>query len=228
MNSIQYLGHSCFLLTLGGKHIVVDPFIRSNALTEGLVEVDEIKADFVLLSHGHSDHVEDAEELSLRNGAPIIANFEVAAWFEDKGCQTHGMNLGGHKDFGFGDVRLVSAVHSSTMPDGSDGGNPGGFLIKNGPDTIYISGDTALSKDMELIPAFYGKPTISIFPVGGFFTMDYKDALNAADLVQCGLVVGCHFNTFPPISIHKEEAVQYFSDHGKTLILPEINQIINL
>lgn len=174
MNSIQYLGHSCFLLTLGGKHIVVDPFIRSNALTEGLIEVDEIKADFVLLTHGHSDHVEDAEELSLRNGAPIIANFEVAAWFEDKGCQTHGMNLGGHKDFGFGDVRLVTAVHSSTMPDGSDGGNPGGFLIKNGPDTIYISGDTALTKEMELIPAFLVSQRFQYFRLEVFLRWTIK------------------------------------------------------
>lgn len=228
MNSIQYLGHACFLINLGGKRIVIDPFIRPNPLTKDLVNVDDLDVDFVLLTHGHGDHVADAEELSLRNGAPIIANFEVAAWFEEKGCTCHGMNHGGVFDFGFGSVRMVAAVHGSNMPDGSYGGNPAGFLITNGDHVLYFAGDTALTKDMELIPEYYGTPTLAVLPVGGYFTMDYKDALHAANMVKCNKVVGCHFNTFPPITIDASNAVKHYADHGKTLILPEINQIIEL
>jgi len=228
MSSIQFLGHSCFLVDLGGKRFIIDPFIRPNPQTKDLVNVDDIKVDFVLLTHGHGDHVADAEELSLRNGAPVIANFEVATWFEEKGCTVHGMNHGGKADFGFGEVRMVAAVHGSNMPDGSYGGNPAGFLITSGEIVLYFAGDTALTKDMELIPEYYGKPTIAILPVGGYFTMDHKDAFHAANMVQCDKVIGCHFNTFPPIRIDAQQAINYYSDNGKTLILPEINQIINL
>lgn len=228
MNSIQYLGHACFLFTLGGKKVICDPFIRGNELAKDIVDVDNLEVDFVLLTHGHEDHVADAEELSLRNGAPIIANFEVAAWFEEKGCTIKDLNPGGRHDFGFGEVRMVTAIHSSSMPDGSYGGNPNGYLIKNGPDVIYIAGDTALTKDMELIPEYYGKPTIAILPIGGYYTMDHEDAAHAADMVQCNKVIGSHFNTFPPITIDKEDAVAHFTKQGKNLTIPEINQIINL
>ena len=228
MNSIQYLGHSCFLISIGGSKVIIDPFIRANPLTKDLIDVDELSVDFILLTHGHGDHVADAEELSLRNGAPIIANFEVAAWFENKGCSTYGMNHGGVFDFGFGEVRMVAAVHGSNMPDGSYGGNPAGFLLTQGADVLYFAGDTALTKEMELIPEYFGTPGIAILPVGGFFTMDYKDSLHAAKMLKCDRIIGCHFNTFPPITIDKELALKHYSDQGKTLILPEINQIINL
>lgn len=227
INHLKFFGHSCFLIHLNGKNILIDPFIRPNPQAAGLVDVDELKVDFILLTHGHGDHVADAEELSIRNGAPIIANFEVASWFEEKGCTVFGMNHGGKKDLGFGEVRMVSAVHGSNLPDGSYGGNPAGFLIKAGESVLYFAGDTALTKDMELIPAYYHRPTLAILPVGGFFTMDFEDALIASELVGCNRVVGCHFNTFPPITIDTRKAVRLFSDNGKELILPEINQTIN-
>ncbi|HMY83713.1 MAG TPA: metal-dependent hydrolase [Saprospiraceae bacterium] len=228
MNYLKYLGHSCFQFSIGGKTIIIDPFIRENALADGKVDVGNLEADFILLTHGHGDHVADAEELSLRNGATIISNFEVANWFQDRGCTTFGMNTGGKNDFGFGEVRMVKAVHSSSLPDGSYGGNPTGFLIHADGVTLYFAGDTALTKDMELIPSFYHKPDLAILPVGGCFTMDYEDALIASKLLQCDRVIGCHFNTFPPISIDTVVAEELFAKNGKELILPEINQVINL
>lgn len=228
MNYLKYLGHSCFQFQIGGKVILIDPFIRGNALAEGKVDVDNLEADFILLTHGHGDHVADAEELSLRNGAPIISNFEVANWFQDRGCTTFGMNTGGRNNFGFGEVRMVTAIHTSSLPDGSYGGNPTGFLIHSDGLTLYFAGDTALTKDMELIPTYYHKPDVAILPVGGFFTMDHEDALVAAGLLQCDKIVGCHFNTFPPIAIDGHAARDLFTKNGKELILPEINQVINL
>jgi len=228
MNSLRYLGHSCFLLHLAGKNILVDPFIRPNPKASGIIDVEDLEADFILLTHGHNDHVADAHEISRKNGAPIISNYEVATWFEEKDCQAYGMNHGGRRDFGFGEVRMVNAIHSSNMPDGSYGGNPAGYLIHSGEHVIYFAGDTALTMDMKLIPAYYHRPTLAVLPVGGYFTMDYEDAAIASDMIECNKIVGCHFNTFPPITINCNEAIKYFESKGKELILPEINQIINL
>ncbi|HQU96043.1 MAG TPA: metal-dependent hydrolase [Saprospiraceae bacterium] len=228
MNHLKYLGHSCFSIHLEGYKILIDPFIRPNPLTKNLVDVDNLEADFILLTHGHSDHVADAHELSRKNGAPIIANFEVATWFEEKDCTVFGMNIGGKRNFGFGDVRMVNAIHSSNMPDGSYGGTSAGFLITSGSHVLYFAGDTALTMDMKLIPAYFGKPTLAILPIGGYFTMNHQDALIASDMIECNSIIGCHFNTFPPITIDKQEVLQSFEDQGKKIILPEINEIINL
>lgn len=227
MTHIQYLGHSCFLFELGGKQVIVDPFINDNPLNVGDIQIDQLKPDYILLTHGHNDHVADAESLSIQNGAPIISNYEVAGWFQEKGCMAIGMNIGGAHDFGFGTVRMVNAVHTSSMPDGSYGGNPAGFLINHSGGILYIAGDTALTKDMELIPAYYGKPDLAILPVGGFFTMDYKDAAIAAEMIGCETIIGCHFNTFAPIHLIPNEAINHFHSLGKRLILPRLNDIID-
>lgn len=223
---IKYLGHSCFLMTIGDKKIITDPFIRGNALAANKVDVDQLIVDYILLSHGHMDHVADAEELSLRNGAPIISVVEVCNWFADRACQTHELNIGGSHTFSFGKVKLVNAIHSSSMPDGSYGGQPSGMLIYAEGKIIYFAGDTALTLDMQLIPKHMGKPDIAILPIGDNYTMGYADAAIAAHYLEAKTIIACHFDTFPAIQIRRSEVMEYFINAGLDLIIPEINQEI--
>ena len=226
--NIRYLGHSCFLLDINGHQVLLDPFISVNPLAKGKIKLEDIKPDYILLTHGHGDHVGDVEGLALANGALVIGNFEVTNWFADKSCRVMALNIGGKHKFIFGEVRMLSAVHSSTMPDGSDGGMPNGYLIKTTTSTVYIAGDTGLSMEMTLIPKYYGRPNMSILPIGDTFTMGYEDAIIAAGLVECNKVVGCHFDTFPPIVIDHDVVKKAFEDKGIELILPSINQIFSI
>ena len=141
---ITYYGHSCFMAEIKGKKLLFDPFITPNELAKD-INIADIEPDYILLSHGHNDHVADAEAIAKSSGATIIANYEVAMWFAGKGItKYHPMNHGGKWDFDFGTVKVVNAVHSSSMPDGSYGGNPIGFVIISEEKNFYYSGDTAL------------------------------------------------------------------------------------
>lgn len=223
-----YLGHSCFLIESGSHRLLLDPFISGNPLTVNKVDILALKPDYILLTHGHGDHTADAEHIALANGSLIIANFEVCNWFADRGCQTFALNTGGKKQFDFGTVKMLSATHSSTMPDGSDGGDPNGFLLQAENKVVYIAGDTGLNADMALIPKYFVRPDLAILPVGDVFTMGYEDALIAAQIVETSRVIGCHFDTFDPIKIDHNKAISTFATKGIELILPQINQVINL
>src|SRR5262249_7612464 len=147
------------------------PFVRGNPIASN-VDVTSIEADYILLSHAHGDHIGDAEDIARRTKARIISNFEIVSWFNRKGIEGGEMlNLGGKTKLDFGTVRYVHAVHSSSFPDGSNGGNPGGFLIETAEGNFYYSGDTALTMDMKLIPMFC-KLSVAILSLGGYFTMD--------------------------------------------------------
>lgn len=224
--TIKYLGHSAFQIVIGDKVLLVDPFISDNGLAKGKVNVDEIEADYILLTHGHEDHVADAESIGKRTGATIVSNFEIASWYETKGLKAHPMNHGGSKVFEFGKLKYVQAVHSSVLPDGTYGGNPGGFVISHDNGILYISGDTALTYDMKLLPMSGLKPDLCIFPIGDNFTMDYADAARASDFVECNTVIGCHYDTFGYIEISKGEAVKHFEERNKTLLLPKIGETL--
>ena len=173
-------------------------------------------ADFILVSHGHGDHVGDAVEIARRTGAPVIANYEVATWLNKKGApKIHPMNHGGGFQFDFGRVKFVNAIHSSTLPDGSNGGNPGGFVVESAEGNFYFSGDTALTMDMKLI----GESTKLKFAalcVGDNFTMGPDDAVKAANFIRCDEILGVHFDTFPPIKIDHAAAKEKFKAAGKT------------
>src|SRR5690606_8399774 len=148
MTAITYYGHSTFLVEINNKKILFDPYISPNGLAEE-IDWESIVVDYILVSHGHGDHVADVEAIANKNDATVVANFEIASWFENKGVKnTHPMNHGGSKAFDFGKVKFVNAVHSSTLPDGSPGGNPGGFVIQSNEVTFYFAGDTALTYDM--------------------------------------------------------------------------------
>ena len=224
---LTYLGQSGFQLEMRGKYIVVDPFISKNELAK-YIDLRGLKADFVLLTHGHSDHTLDAEDIAKRNGATVISNFEVASWYEEKDISVHQMNHGGKWKFDFGTVKYVNAIHSSSMLDGKYGGNPGGFVVWNDENCFYIAGDTALTMDMKLIPLTCPKLDFAILPIGDNFTMSYEDALIASDFIECEKIIGCHYDTFGFIKIDHEAAKNAFAKRGKELILLSVGESVEL
>ena len=199
--TITWLGHSTFSIDADGVKLVVDPFLKPHNPVAP-VTADEVAADFILLTHGHGDHVADAVALAKRTGALVICNFEIANWLGTHGvASTAGMNTGGAGTFPFGRVKLTIAHHSSSLPDGAYAGNPYGFLINfNDGHDLYIAGDTALTYDMKLI-GDVGGVDLAILPIGDFFTMGPSDAVIAAQWVKAKHVIPCHYNTFPPIAV---------------------------
>ncbi len=224
---VTYYGHSCFGVETGGKKLLFDPFITPNELAKS-IDVNTVEADYILISHGHEDHLADAEAIAKRTGAKIVSNFEIVTWFAQKGVENgHPMNHGGHWSFDFGTVQYVNAIHSSTLPDGTPGGNPGGFIIQTDEGTFYFAGDTALTKDMQL----FGEQnnfSFVMLPLGDNFTMGIDDAVIAAEYLQCKRVVGMHYDTFPYIVIDKQQAADKFSQAGNELILIEIGNTVEL
>lgn len=224
--NFTFYGHACFAVEVAGKKLLFDPFITGNELAKD-IDIKKIEADYILVSHGHGDHVADLLEIAKNTGATVISNAEITTWVAAQGYdKVHPMNFGA-RDFDFGKVHYVPAMHSSSLPDGSYGGNPGGFVIRNEEINFYFAGDTCLTMDMKLIP-MYTQLDVAILPVGGNFTMDAEEAVMAADFIQCNKVVGIHFDTFGYIVIDHEAAKQKFADAGKELILPEIGQTITI
>jgi L-ascorbate metabolism protein UlaG (beta-lactamase superfamily) len=224
---LTYLGHSCFLLDIGGTRVLFDPFITYNPLAAG-IDKEQIEADYILLSHGHQDHMADAEYFARKNEAAIVANFEICEWYKSKGIENvvH-MNLGGKVHLPFGTVKMVNAVHSSVLPDGTYGGNPAGYVVESGEKTFYFAGDTALTYDMKIIAEQY-QVDFAFLPIGGQLTMDIDDALIAANWVNTKQVIGMHYDTFPFIQIDPIETLEAARQAGKQLILLQIGEEINL
>ncbi|MCM0667256.1 metal-dependent hydrolase [Flavobacterium tyrosinilyticum] len=223
---ITYYGHASLGIEVGGKHIIVDPFITGNPQAAS-INLSTIKADYILLTHAHADHVLDVEAIAQNTKAVIVSNAEIASYYAKKGFNSHPMNHGGSWKFDFGKVKYVNAIHSSSFPDGSYGGNPGGFVIEGEHKNIYIAGDTALTYDMKLIP-LRTKLDLAILPIGNNFTMDVEDAIIASDFVECDKVLGYHYDTFGYIEINHEEAIRKFFDKGKDLMLLPIGDSIEL
>lgn len=222
-----FYGHACFSVEIEGKTLLFDPFITPNGKAKD-VDVNKVEADYILISHGHEDHVADAESIAKRTGATIVSNFEIVSWFQGKGVEKgHPMNFGGSWDFDFGKVKYVKADHSSVMPDGVYGGNPGGFVVSANNQNFYYAGDTALHLDMKLTGE-YQKLDFAVLPIGDNFTMGIDDAVIAADFINCNKIIGVHYDTFPYIEINHDEAKKKFAAKGKELILIEIGQTIEI
>ncbi len=223
---LTHLGHACFSVALpkecGGARLLFDPFLTSNPLAHSAgLSSGKVQADYVLISHGHFDHIEDAVAILKRTGAKVVAAYEICDWLKAHGVaeeQVLPMNIGGTLRLDFGTVQMVAAVHSSTLPDGASGGNPGGFVVRTKSGAFYYSGDTALTLDMQLIPR-KGPLRFAILCVGDTFTMGPEDALEAARMVECDEVVGVHYDTWPPIAIDHKKAKALFKEAGKTLHL---------
>lgn len=215
---VTYYGHSCFAVQTSNRNLLFDPFITGNELARN-VDPNKIEADFILISHGHADHMADTAAIAKRTGATIISNYELTVWFGTQGLpKSHPLNHGGGHQFDFGRVKFVNAIHSSSLPDGTYGGNPGGFVVETAQGNFYYSGDTALTMDMRLI-AESTKLTFAALCLGDNFTMNVDDAVKASDFIGCDDILGLHYDTFPPIKIDHRAAIEKFKAAHKRLHL---------
>ncbi|MBT8306315.1 MAG: metal-dependent hydrolase [Maribacter sp.] len=224
---ITFLGHASLLIEAEKSSILVDPFISGNEKASGKINLQDLNPDYILVTHAHQDHVLDVETIAKSSGAVIVSNYEIAMYYEALGLKAHPMNHGGNWKFDFGNLKYVNAIHTSSFPDGTYGGQPGGFVISTEGKHIYIAGDTALTMDMKLIP----NTTIldlAILPIGDNFTMGVDDAVIASDFVACDTILGYHYDTFGYIEIDHDLAINKFSTAGKTLHLLEIGASITI
>ncbi len=194
---LTYHSHACFGIDVDGTQLLIDPFLTGNELAD--VTAEEVQPDYILVSHGHGDHVGDTVPIAQRTGAMAIGNFEVVNWLAAQGVEkTHPLHIGGGRDFDFGRVQLTIAHHGSSMPDGSYGGNPAGFLLTLKGKRIYHACDTGLFYDMKLIGE--GGLDVAILPIGDNFTMGPDDALRAVKLLEPKVVIPIHYDTFDVIN----------------------------
>ncbi len=224
---VTFYGQACLSVETAGYTILFDPFISPNEKAKH-IDIDGLRADFILLTHGHGDHIVDTERIGNASNSTVISNFEVSTHFGKKGMTVHPLNHGGKADFPFGTAKYVNAVHTSSFPDGSYAGQPGGFVVWNDEGCFYHAGDTGLTLDMKLIPMTCPKLDFAILPIGDNFTMGYDDAAIAAEFIECDRIIGCHYDTFGYIEIDHEAAKKAFADRGKELILLAIGESINI
>lgn len=221
-----YYGQSCFLLETASKKLLFDPFITHNPLAQH-IDIQSIEADYILVSHGHADHIADLVELAKQTQATVIAVPEIVEWLQNQGVENfHPMNFGKF-NFGWGSVRMVAALHSSGLPDGQYGGNPVGFVIDADGRQIYFAGDTGLTLEMKILADLYHLE-YAILPIGGNYTMDVDDAIVSTKYFECDKVIGVHYNTFEAIEIDTQVALDKFHRAHKTLLLPKIGETITL
>lgn len=223
---ISFLGHACLHIQIGETNILVDPFISGNPKASH-INIDSLKADYILITHAHFDHTQNVETIAKRTGATVISNFEIVSHYQSKDIKGHPLNHGGSWEFDFGRVKYVNAVHTSSFQDGNYGGQPGGFVVEGEHKNIYIAGDTALTYDMKLIP-LQTKLDLAILPIGDNFTMGIEDAIIASDFIECDKILGYHFDTFGYIEINHEDAKRSFFEKNKDLMLLEIGESIEL
>jgi L-ascorbate metabolism protein UlaG (beta-lactamase superfamily) len=197
--TITWLGHNAWSMEAAGTHILLDPFLNDSPTAP--VKADSVKADVILLSHGHSDHLGDTISIAKRTGAVVVTNFEVSQWLIKQGVAANrvvGMNPGGGIDQPFGRVKFTIAHHSSSLPDGTYGGVPGGFLLTLEEAKIYFACDTALFLEMKLIGS--GGLDLAVLPIGDLYTMGPEDSVDAVKLLNPKRVAPCHYGTWPPIA----------------------------
>jgi L-ascorbate metabolism protein UlaG (beta-lactamase superfamily) len=217
---VTYYGQSAFLMELGGASLLFDPFITGNPKAPK-IDLKTLKPDYILVSHGHGDHIGDTVAIAKNSGATVVCNFEIANWLNKQGVEkTIDLNIGGGRDFDFGRVQLVPAWHSSDLPDGTPGGTAGGFIVTHKNGAFYFSGDTALFNEMKIFGKRH-KFDYVFLCLGDHYTMGYVDAAHAAEFLDCKNVIGMHFDTFPPITIDHQAAQDTFAKAGKSLKLPK-------
>ncbi|MFD0752235.1 metal-dependent hydrolase [Mucilaginibacter calamicampi] len=217
-----YYGQSTIMIETEGKKLLFDPFITPNPAAKQ-IDINALQPDYILVSHGHGDHVADLIAIQKSSGAKVICIAEIADWLNKQGIENvHGMNIGGGFNFDFGRVKMVNAVHSSTLPDGSSGGNPAGFVLYAEGKKIYFAGDTALTYDMKLLED--ENLDWAFLPIGDNYTMGVDDAIKATRFINCNNVIGVHYDTFPVISIDKDDAIEKFIKAGVNIKLPAIGE----
>lgn len=218
---ITYLGHSAFEIKINDKKILIDPFLvcspdyNFNGVTD------------IFITHGHSDHLGSAIEISKKTGAKITAIFELANYCAQKGALTNGINLGGWIDYPFGKVMAVSAIHSSSTPDGTYTGCPCGYIFEIENKRIYHAGDTCLSAEMKIIGEIYN-PEIALLPVGGYFTMDIEQATIASKWLNAEFIIPMHYNTFDAIKVDISDFEKQITNIDKKPCILKIGEVLNL
>lgn len=222
---VTFYGHACLGIQIKDINILVDPFISGNEKASH-IDIDTLKADYILVTHAHQDHTLDVEAIAKRTGAVIVSNYEIVVHYQNLGLSGHPMNHGGSWEFDFGKVKYVNAIHTSSFPDGKYGGQPGGFIIE-GDKTIYIAGDTALTYDMRLIRKQFDLD-LAVLPIGDNFTMGIDDAIQASRYVNCDKILGYHYDTFGYIEIDKPKAKAKFDSKLKKLYLLEIGESLDV
>lgn len=224
---VIYYGHSCFEVEVKNRRILFDPFITHNELAKH-IDVNKINPDYILVSHGHFDHIADLVSIATRCNATVVANWEITQWANKHGIEKiHPMNTGGAWMFDFGKIKCVKAEHSSSMPDGTYGGNPMGFVVESEEGNFYYAGDTALTLDMKLI-GDYKRIDFAFLPIGNNFTMNADNALIASDYIKCNRIIGMHYDTFGYIKIDREDSIRKFNANGKELILFNIGETFDM
>jgi L-ascorbate metabolism protein UlaG (beta-lactamase superfamily) len=220
---VTYYGHSCFGVETAGKYLLFDPFISGNSLASN-IKIDSIKADFLLLSHAHQDHVLDAQAIAERTNALMVCNYEIYVYYAGKGIKNiRPMNVSGAFTQDGITIKCVNAIHTSTFADGTNGGAPVGFVVTSTEGSFYYAGDTGLTYDMKLIGEAF-KLNYAMLPCGDNFTMGADDAIKAADFVKCNNVIGMHYNTFDIIKIDTAETTKKFEKAGKKITFMKIGE----
>lgn len=222
---IIYHGHSFVQVENKNHSVLIDPFISGNPAS--IIKPDEIKCDYIILTHGHGDHISDALAVAKKNKATIISSFEIANYAGANGVTAHPLGIGGGFNFPFGRVKLTIAHHSSSFPDGTYAGNPAGVLLTIEGKTIYHAGDTGLFYDMKLIGEM-NKIDMAFFPIGDNFTMGIDDAVKAAEFVNAGVVVPIHYNTFDIINANPEDFKKKVESIGKKCRIINIGESVEL
>lgn len=211
---ITYYGHSAVLVEVGGKRVLIDPFLDGNPVAT--IKAANVQADYIILTHGHGDHIADAESIAKRNDATVIAPHEISEYMNWQGIKTHGMGIGGGYNFDFGHVRFTPAFHSSSLEDYENKtfiymGMPTGIVVSGEGKSVYHAGDTGLFSDMKLIGELY-QPDVAMLPIGDNYTMGPREALLAAEWTRAKTVIPIHYNTFPVI---KQDGNQFAAELNK-------------
>lgn len=226
--SVRYLGHACLEFDFNGTKVLLDPFITYNPLAKE-IKVEDIKPDYIFLSHGHQDHVADLVNIQAQSNATVAAIVETAGWVKRQGVSADKVidfNFGGTLELPFGKVKMVYALHTNSTSDGAYAGVPCGYVFYVGDKTIYFAGDTGLTLEMKLLDDL--NLDWAILPIGGHYTMDRFDAIKAAGFVKCKNVIGMHYDTFAPIAIDHQKTRELFLDADLNLKLLEVGESIDL
>lgn len=225
---VTYYGQSTVAIHTNGTEVLFDPFITPNKKA-GHIDVNQLKPHYIFLSHCHGDHVADFERIQKKSGAKVVAIVETGEWVEKQGVpqdKITAMNFGGTIETSFGAAKMVYALHTNSTPEGEYAGVAVGYVLTMGDKKIYFAGDTALTMEMQLLAD--QQLDWAFLPIGGFYTMDVQDAIQAARFIQCKNIIGIHYNTFPVIEIDKEAAIQQFAAAGIALHLLEIGESMDL